>query len=105
MTATDSRRGRRSGSALSKDLGTWITEYRRQRDITQVELGAILGWPQSVIARLEAGQREPSFSTIRRLASALNVTITITTKPGSSTLSINKTRRQAAHPPLPSGDE
>jgi len=49
---------------LSGDL---IREARHRAGITQTELGARIGKPQSVIARWERGDVEPSLETLRQV--------------------------------------
>ena len=52
-----------SGSMVSGDL---IREARLRAGLTQAELGAKIGKPQSVIARWERGDVTPSFETLRQ---------------------------------------
>ncbi|GHV03849.1 hypothetical protein FACS189485_07970 [Spirochaetia bacterium] len=47
---------------------------RETRKLTQAELGIKAGLPPSSIAHFENGSRKPSFDTLRRLASALDMT-------------------------------
>ena len=47
---------------------------RTMRGWTQSELATRAGLPPSSIAHFEAGSRKPSFDTLRRLATALEVT-------------------------------
>jgi transcriptional regulator with XRE-family HTH domain len=47
---------------------------RDLRGLSQGELGNKAGMPPSSIAHFEAGSRKPSFDTLRRLATALEVT-------------------------------
>ena len=44
------------------------------RKMSQTELGKVAGLPASSIAHFEAGSRKPSFDSLRKLATALNVT-------------------------------
>lgn len=44
------------------------------RKLTQVELARRAGLPSTAISHFEAGARKPSFDSLRRLATALDVT-------------------------------
>jgi transcriptional regulator with XRE-family HTH domain len=66
---------------LAHDVSVWVLRYRKERGLTQTALARELGWPQSVIARLEAGDREPSIATLHRLAERLGTTVTILIRP------------------------
>jgi transcriptional regulator with XRE-family HTH domain len=50
-----------------------LRELRESQFMTQEELAARSGVHQVTISRIELGQVEPRFSTIRRLAKALGV--------------------------------
>ena len=47
--------------------GDLIKESRLRAGLTQAELGARIGKPQSVIARWERGEVDPSLETLRRV--------------------------------------
>ena len=47
--------------------GDLIKESRLRAGLTQAELGARIGKPQSVIARWERGEVEPSLETLRHV--------------------------------------
>ena len=51
-----------------------LKSARTMRGWTQSELATRAGLPPSSIAHFEAGSRKPSFDTLRRLATALEVT-------------------------------
>lgn len=50
-----------------------LVELRQERGLTQSEVAARLGTSQPVIARLEAGGRDPRLSTLERYARVLGV--------------------------------
>ena len=56
-------------------IGERIRECRRNANITQKELGNRLGVSQQQIAQYEKGVRIPRIETLKKLASALNVTL------------------------------
>jgi transcriptional regulator with XRE-family HTH domain len=66
---------------LAREVSNWIVFYRQKHRLTQTELARILGWQQSVVARLESGDREPSFATLHRLAERLGATARIDISP------------------------
>jgi transcriptional regulator with XRE-family HTH domain len=54
-------------------IGDNLKEVRTRRLLTQVQLAEKSGVNQVTIARIELNQVDPRFSTIRRLAKALDV--------------------------------
>jgi transcriptional regulator with XRE-family HTH domain len=56
-------------------LGSRIAEQRRTQNLTQAELGELVGVTQQQIASFEVGRRRMPISTLPLLASALGVSI------------------------------
>jgi len=54
-----------------------LRELREKRLLTQAELAQRSGVAETTINRIEKGYHEPRFSTIRRLAQALDVDPTV----------------------------
>ena len=54
-------------------IGDNLKEMRTRRLLTQVQLAEKSGVNQVTIARIERNQVDPRFSTMRRLAKALDV--------------------------------
>lgn len=52
-----------------------LKKYRKQKKMTQTELGAVLGYGFTAIANYESGRNEPSFDDLIRLAETLEVSI------------------------------
>jgi transcriptional regulator with XRE-family HTH domain len=50
-----------------------VIQYRIEHDLSQTELARRLGMRQPHIARLEAGQHEPSLTMLQRLAEVLRI--------------------------------
>ncbi len=50
--------------------GNLLREARSRRDMTQRDLAVAAGVPQSMIAKIEAGSRQPSIPTLTRLITA-----------------------------------
>ncbi|HJT76408.1 MAG TPA: helix-turn-helix transcriptional regulator [Gemmataceae bacterium] len=63
---------KRRVDAYRKHVGAAIRKRRGELQMTQAELAAKAGLPQSHISRLEDGQHAPTAKTIERLARALN---------------------------------
>jgi transcriptional regulator with XRE-family HTH domain len=59
------------------NLGRAIRLCRTQRGLSQSELANIAGISVSYLSLLERGKRDPTFSTIEDIASALNVPVSI----------------------------
>lgn len=55
-------------------LGQRIVALREEKQLSQSALARLIGTSQSAISQIESGERNPSFSTIRELARALEVT-------------------------------
>ena len=60
---------------VAKLLGDRVRERRVALDLTQDPLAARVGTSNDEISRIERGVREPRFSTIERLASALGLQV------------------------------
>lgn len=62
-------------TAFFRQLGTRIAERRKAQDLTQAQLGELVGITQQQIASFEIGRRRVPVSTLPLLAKALNVSI------------------------------
>jgi transcriptional regulator with XRE-family HTH domain len=60
-------------SETEKAFGRVLQEIRRERHISQEELGFLSGYHRTYISLLERGKKSPSLQTIFRLSSALNI--------------------------------
>lgn len=56
-------------------IGEKIKQFRKERNITQKDLGNMIGTTQQMIAQYENGRRNPKFETIKKIAFALNVLV------------------------------
>lgn len=56
-------------------IGKNIRDIRKSKNMSQSELGKLLGVSQAMIAQYENGTRMPKIETIARIAEALNVYI------------------------------
>jgi len=60
-------------TALAHAVAMRIIGYRVDHGLSQTALARLLGMHQSAIARLEAGDHEPSLATLSRLARVLGL--------------------------------
>lgn len=66
---------------LANDVAIKVIRYRVDHGLTQAALARLLGMRQPHVARLEAGDHEPSLSTLGRLSAALGLDFSVTVKP------------------------
>lgn len=60
-----------------------LVRLRRSAGLTQADVASRLGTSQPVIARLEAGGRDPRLSTVQRYASSVGADLVVLQSPGS----------------------
>ena len=58
-----------------------LQEARRQSGLTQAELARRAGVPQSTVAKIERGRRDPSLSTLERLVRAAGLELRVQLAP------------------------
>lgn len=68
-------------TAVARAVALRVIEYRAQHRISQTELARRLGMKQPAVARLEAGEHNPSFETLSRLSSTLGIEFHIAVTP------------------------
>ena len=73
-------------TALARAVAMRVLAYRTERGMSQTALARELGMQQPAVARLEAGEHEPTFSTLERLARGLGIEFHIDITPSSSGL-------------------
>jgi ribosome-binding protein aMBF1 (putative translation factor) len=62
-------------TAVANQLAILVIQYRVDHDLTQTALARKLDMSQPAVARLEAGDHEPSVATLMRLARHLGITL------------------------------
>jgi ribosome-binding protein aMBF1 (putative translation factor) len=62
-------------TAVANQLAILVIRYRVDHELTQTALARRLGMSQPAVARLEAGDHEPSVATLMRLARHLGITL------------------------------
>jgi len=58
---------------LAHEVAMLVAAYRAEHKLTQTELARMLGMRQPHVARLEAGEHEPSLAMLSRLARVLGL--------------------------------
>lgn len=64
-------------TSVAEQLALWLIRYRAEHGLSQTALARVVGMKQPAIARLEAGDHEPSLATLSRISRALNVSLTL----------------------------
>ncbi|CAN5757009.1 hypothetical protein BH20ACT1_BH20ACT1_14270 [soil metagenome] len=73
-------------TAVANQLAILVIQYRVEHGLTQTALARKLGMKQPAVARLEAGDHEPTLSTLTRLARTLDITLRLDVAPESVVL-------------------
>ena len=79
-------RAERIRTTLARAVAMRVLEYRVEHGLSQTALARQLGMQQPAVARLEAGDHEPTFSTLERLARGLGIEFHIDITPVTSGL-------------------
>jgi transcriptional regulator with XRE-family HTH domain len=58
---------------MAGNLGRNLRQLRKEREMTQEEVGHRSGVHPTEVSRIESGKRDPQVSTVERLAKALGV--------------------------------
>lgn len=73
-------------TTLARAVAMRVLAYRVEHGLSQTALAHELGMQQPAVARLEAGDHEPTFSTLERLARGLGIEFHIDITPATSGL-------------------
>ena len=68
-------------TAVARAVAVRLVEYRAEHALSQTALARNLGMKQPAVARLEAGEHNPSFDTLARLSSVLGIEFHIAVTP------------------------
>lgn len=60
---------------MNKNLGAQIVDFRQRKNLSQAELGELVGVHQTAISFIERGVNYPSLSTLLSLARALGIDV------------------------------
>lgn len=66
---------------FANDVAVRVVQYRAEHGLSQTALAKLLDMHQPAIARLEAGEHEPSLTTLSRLAQVLGEDFSVDIKP------------------------
>ncbi len=58
---------------MLKQMGKSLQQARRARVMTQAELGALVGLPQSHISKIERGETDFQWTTLEQIANAVGL--------------------------------
>ena len=83
-------------TALARAVAIRIVGYRSEHSLSQTALARIVGMQQPAIARLEAGEKNPTWETISRLASALDIEFLVDITPNRKRRLVSKDIRKNA---------
>jgi transcriptional regulator with XRE-family HTH domain len=67
---------------LAGDVAIKVIGFRVNNGLSQSALARMLGWRQPHVARLEAGDHEPSLATLSLLAEVMNMDFSVEVKRG-----------------------
>ncbi len=73
-------------TAVANQLAILVIQYRVDHGLTQTALARLLGVKQPAVARLEAGDHEPTVATLARLSRALRINLRLDVGPESVVL-------------------
>lgn len=68
-------------TALARAVAVRLAEYRIEHRLTQAQLAKLLGMHQSAVARLEAGEHNPSMDTLYLLSGRLGIEFVVDIAP------------------------
>ncbi len=82
-------------SALARAVALRLASYRAEQGISQTQLAEKLGMKQPAIARLERGERNPTWETLARLSGGLGIDFLVDIAPRGRS-SVTKGQERAA---------
>lgn len=84
-------------TAVARAVAVKVIAYRAEHGLSQRALAQELGMTQPQVARLEAGEHNPTIDTLARLAEALDVEFAIDVHPRRRTPQLLSGRAQRAN--------
>lgn len=67
-------------TTIAQQAGNLIREARKQKGLTQKELGDKLGIGESRVSKYESGKHNPTLATLQKIADILSVEIVLALK-------------------------
>lgn len=62
---------------MLKQIGRSLQEARSARGLTQLELGGLVGLPQSHISKIENGESDLQWTTLEQIANAVGLSVVL----------------------------
>lgn len=82
-------------TALARAVAEAVIRYRAERGLSQTALARLLGWRQSVVARLETAEHNPSMDTLVELSRKLGLRVHVDVTPQTGVM-VKVTKSRAA---------
>jgi ribosome-binding protein aMBF1 (putative translation factor) len=82
MRASPEYRREYERTRFASEVALRVVQYRAEHGLSQTALGKMLGMKQPGVARLEAGEHEPSLTTLARLSQVLGMDFSVDITPG-----------------------
>ena len=57
------------------EIGKMVRHFRELQELSQVELAIMANISQPHISQIERGEKEPTFSTLKKITEALGITL------------------------------
>jgi ribosome-binding protein aMBF1 (putative translation factor) len=67
---------------FARDVATRVVAYRADTNLSQAQLGRMLGMTQPAVARLESGEETPTLKTLARISAATGMEFHVAIAPG-----------------------
>lgn len=83
-------------TALARAVSLRLVVYRADNNLTQSELAEIIGIKQPAVARLEAGEMNPSWGTLNRLSETLGIEFLVDIAPRKKRWLVSKSAHDDA---------
>jgi DNA-binding XRE family transcriptional regulator len=75
-------------SAFAREVALKIVRYRADNNLTQAQLGRMIGMTQPAIARLEIGEENPTLKTLARVSAATGLEFHVSVAPTGIELAV-----------------
>lgn len=82
-------------TTLARAVALRLVAYRAEHGLSQTSLARIMGIKQPAVARLEAGEKTPSWETLARISEALGLEFLVDIAPKGRRALVGKRARRA----------
>lgn len=83
-------------TALARAVSLRLIQYRTKHGLSQTQLAEKIGVKQPAVARLEAGEKNPTWETLTRLSQTLHIEFLVDIAPYKKKRLVSKDVRKAA---------